>query len=302
MRDRPVLERSRLGVIGMSDGNGHPYSWSAIFNGYDPETMSRCGFPVITEYLGERTNPDDYLGHLGQVTHVYTQDRELSRHIAAAARIPSVCERPEDMLGSVDAGLLARDDVETRESLAGPFLEAGVPIFIDKPLAVKTSMAQRLLDVPGARVFTCSALRFAEELHLTPDDLDALGDRLHVEACSPNSWAKYAIHALEPIVAWPFPRGRLLSVESRPVGDVHTAVVVWERLTLCLRTTGALAAPIRIQVHGRDGYRDLVFGDSFSAFRAALERFVGWVRGTAENVPVEETLEIVEILERGGPE
>ena len=23
----------KLGIIGLSEGNGHPYSWSAIFNG-----------------------------------------------------------------------------------------------------------------------------------------------------------------------------------------------------------------------------------------------------------------------------
>ena len=31
----------RLGVIGMTEGNGHPYSWSAILNGYDRERMTR---------------------------------------------------------------------------------------------------------------------------------------------------------------------------------------------------------------------------------------------------------------------
>ena len=30
----------RLAMLGMVDGNGHPYSWSAIFNGYDPEDMA----------------------------------------------------------------------------------------------------------------------------------------------------------------------------------------------------------------------------------------------------------------------
>ena len=25
----------RIGVIGLSEGNGHPYSWSAIINGFD---------------------------------------------------------------------------------------------------------------------------------------------------------------------------------------------------------------------------------------------------------------------------
>ena len=25
----------RVGILGLSEGNGHPYSWSAIFNGFD---------------------------------------------------------------------------------------------------------------------------------------------------------------------------------------------------------------------------------------------------------------------------
>ena len=31
----------RLGIIGMTEGNGHPYSWSAIFNGYNPEEAAK---------------------------------------------------------------------------------------------------------------------------------------------------------------------------------------------------------------------------------------------------------------------
>ena len=30
----------KLGIIGLSPGNGHPYSWSAIFNGYSKEKMA----------------------------------------------------------------------------------------------------------------------------------------------------------------------------------------------------------------------------------------------------------------------
>lgn len=33
MVERP--DDIRLGMVGMTEGNGHPYSWSAIFNGYD---------------------------------------------------------------------------------------------------------------------------------------------------------------------------------------------------------------------------------------------------------------------------
>ncbi len=42
----------RLGIIGMTEGNGHPYSWSAIFNQYDREAMTEeCPFPGIPAYL-----------------------------------------------------------------------------------------------------------------------------------------------------------------------------------------------------------------------------------------------------------
>ena len=38
----------RLAMLGMVDGNGHPYSWSAIFNGYHREAMADCPFAGIS--------------------------------------------------------------------------------------------------------------------------------------------------------------------------------------------------------------------------------------------------------------
>ena len=29
----------KIGILGMTEGNGHPYSWSAMFNGYTKEYM-----------------------------------------------------------------------------------------------------------------------------------------------------------------------------------------------------------------------------------------------------------------------
>ena len=48
----------RIGIIGLSPGNGHPYSWAAICNGYNTEAMSNCPFPIIPEYLAKETWPD----------------------------------------------------------------------------------------------------------------------------------------------------------------------------------------------------------------------------------------------------
>ena len=130
----------RLGIIGMSEGNGHPYSWSAIFNGFDPEVMATCPFPVIPAYLAKQKFPEDQIPD-AEVTHIYTQSPEISAHIAAAARIPNAVNEPEEMLGQIDALLLARDDAENHPKFARPFLEAGVPVYIDKPLALTVSAA-----------------------------------------------------------------------------------------------------------------------------------------------------------------
>ncbi len=41
-------------MLGMVDGNGHPYSWSAIFNGYDKDEMASCPYAGIPKYLNQQ--------------------------------------------------------------------------------------------------------------------------------------------------------------------------------------------------------------------------------------------------------
>ena len=42
----------KLGILGMSEGNAHPYSWSAIINGrFDRQEITRVGYPAVAAYL-----------------------------------------------------------------------------------------------------------------------------------------------------------------------------------------------------------------------------------------------------------
>ena len=120
------MKQLRLGVIGLSPGNGHPYSWSAIFNGYDSEAMKSCGFPAIPRYLEMQQFPEDAIQE-ARVTHVWAQDAERAHHIASAARIGTVVRKFDDMIGEIDGVLLARDDAVQHAKFATPFLEAGLP-------------------------------------------------------------------------------------------------------------------------------------------------------------------------------
>lgn len=296
----------RLGVLGMSPGNGHPYSWSAIFNGYDRGAMASCPFPSIPEYLAERSFPEDGLGALAQVTHVWAQEPAVAEHIARASRILHVVPEPAAMIGHVDGLLLARDDSERHLELARPFLATGLPVYIDKPLAVSRSRADALLaaQTHEHQIYSCSALRYARELALEADDLATLGTLRLVEGFSPKAWDTYAVHVVEPIVATLSRHAGTLPKVARSLrrtsGKLTTlALELTDGLAVNITTTGDSANPIVLRFWGDRGMTELVFRDSFSAFRQALRVFVeSAVAGTLP-IPREETMTVVSWLELG---
>ena len=293
----------RLGIIGLSSGNGHPYSWSAIFNGYDPVAMATCPFPAIPSYLAKQHFPADAIAG-AKVTHVWTQDPSVTEHISKASLVPNMVRNLEQMLEEVDAVLLARDDAENHLKYSEKFLAAGLPIYIDKPIALKRADLFRLLDrqqYPG-QIFSCSALRYAEEFNLTASDRAQLGPVRHIQAITPKSWSKYGVHLIDPVLAM-FDLYRTdCSVWRTSSGLPETITVNWEGLTASFLCTGELPADIRIRLFGELGNAERVFSDSFTAFKSALERFVRSIRLSTEETTASELEAMVSILERGAIE
>lgn len=296
-----MAEKLRLGVIGMSEGNGHPYSWSAIFNGYNPEYMKDCPFPVIPDYLSKQKFPEDGLGHLGEVTHIWTQHKEISEHTAKASNIKNVVNNMEDMIGEIDALLLARDDGENHLQMALPFLKAGIPVFIDKPFATSVSDAQQMLDAQQYenQIYTCSSLRFAKELILTEEEKEKIGEIKFVEGSVMKKWSTYVIHILEPLVSQLQNRGSLLDVKAIKNSEIHQVLIKWENVSAYLKVTGNTTVPLEIKFYGDKGSVTKAFHNSYNAFKSSLEKYVNVVNNTAKNFDRDETMEIVSIIERG---
>jgi hypothetical protein len=291
----------RIGIIGLSEGNGHPYSWSAIFNGYDKEKMSQCGFPVIPEYLSRQSFPEDCLPD-ARVTHVWTQDPGLSRQVAEAGLIETVVDNYEDMIGEVDAVLLARDDAENHHEMAAPFIKAGLPIYIDKPVALSVAEAERIYALQrfDNQIFTCSALAFAHEFTLNDSERRSLGQMRKVLAQIPNSWEKYAVHIVEPVLHLIGEQGKIDRITGKSEGEHHTVTVMWQSgLETCFRTTGGDPVDLRIDLEGDKESKSLQFGDTFAAFKAALGHFAAVVRCEKEVIPRDLTIKVVRIIEEG---
>ena len=292
-----MAQKLRFGIIGMSEGNGHPYSWAAIFNGFNNHKMAFCPFKSIPEYLQKENYPDNFLSNYGVVTHIWTQGLEISKQIAEASYIPKICNHFEDMIGEIDALLLARDDAENHYKFANKFLAAGIPVYIDKPFALNLASANKLWEtaVSQDQIFTCSALQFAKEFQWDQINHKAIGAIKMVWASAPKSWGKYAVHVIEPVLNLLPERGKIKNDQSINNG----ADVIWESgISAIFQTTGNLVSPIWIKIQGEKGFQDLYFDDSFYAFKMALKRFVNVVNKISPNLSINKTKEMVEILER----
>lgn len=295
------MSELRLGLLGLSEGNGHPYSWAAIFNGYEEEEMARCPFPAIPRYLSEHRFPEEAIAD-ARVTHVWTQDPSISANVAAACRIEQIVSGPEEMLGEVDAVLLARDDAERHAELGGPFLDAGLPIYIDKPLATSVAAARNLFSRQASegQLFSCSALRFAAELDLDPATRESIGPIRQVLGSSPKRWSRYAVHVIEPALVLIGDASEIRSHHARAADGTARVQVEWDSgLRAEFATLGDVEAPIQLRLVGERGELNVVFEDSFTAFKAALERFIAIAKKEAEPIPEHEVLRVVELIELG---
>ena len=291
----------RLGLIGISPGNGHPYSWAAIFNGYDPSKMEDCGFPVIPRYLEQQSFPNAAINDAA-VTHVWAQNSEIAEHISQSAFIPNVVDDFHAMIGQVDGLLLARDDADTHSYFATPFLDAGIPVYIDKPLAFTVDEARQMINRQHfqGQIFSCSALKYARELTLSDEEYDKLGDIRYVNATVPNDWDKYAIHAIDPILKLVPNRGSLVDISSSRGGELSTLSAKFSSgFHLRITSHGKIPAPISITVYGLQSWRRLVFRDTYNAFKSALEDFVLGIRMRDIRTSPESMLNAIQLVEAG---
>lgn len=292
----------KIGMLGYSEGNGHPYSYSAIFNGYNAEALeTRCPFPVIRDYLPREQGNRLFVPGV-RVSHVWTQSREISDSIASVSKIETIVDRIEDMIGRVDAIVLARDDIEKHWEIARPIVEAGVPLFIDKQLVATDSELDSLLSLVDARypLMAGSSVRFSEDVGAAAKAL--AGKKIkRLIATSPGTWLKYGHHLLEGIT-------RILGTEVDAVeGRNPTDGAPGEEIVLrypgdteAILRFGALYKGIDFVATDANG-SELVFAfkDFFHSFRRMLISFTGVVRGESRPYSFSEMIQLSKIVLEG---
>ncbi|HLO78454.1 MAG TPA: Gfo/Idh/MocA family oxidoreductase [Magnetospirillum sp.] len=295
----------RIGVIGLSPGNGHPFSFSAIVNGFDEAAFEQAGWPVILNYLKAK-GPQEFGFDGVRVTHAWTQDADLTRKLCAACRIDNAVAQPADMLGQVDAVMVLRDDAETHMPFAMPFLEAGLPVFVDKPLTLsRDELAAFRPYLESGKLMSCAGLRFAGELDCVRDDIAAFGEIKLIRGTVLNDWSKYGIHMLD--AALDILPGRPVSVRRLKAPHDSLVVELDQGPLVAIDAIGLAPKLFSFGIYGSTKVATFDLYDNFTAFRRVLGAFIAQVRtGEPSIAPADTVSSILTIIagleaQPGGP-
>jgi predicted dehydrogenase len=288
---------TRLGMIGISEGDGHPFSFSAIINGYDDAGLAASGWDGIYQYVRRRDSSE--FGFDGvRVTHAWTQEPETTRRLCASANIPHSVEEPGAMLSEVDAVVIARDDYESHFELAMPFLEAGLHVFVDKPLSQRPDELQALRPyLESGKLMSCSGMRYAKELDEPRAALDSYGELRLVRGAILNSWEQYGVHLLDAIFT--VVRARPVSVVGLEADHVSVAVTTEGGPLVQIDALGDVGRCFRVDFFGTGRISSHEITDNFSMFRRTLWHFVESIRTGVPAIDPDHTLNIMRVLMAG---
>lgn len=290
-----MVKKINLGLIGLSEGNGHPYSFSAIINGYDKQAMQKSGWSVIYNYL-LKCDKQDFLNRDDvAITHLYTQDKLISENLSRACKIPHIVNSLEELaLAPIDGVILARDDWEHHKAMAKPFLESNKFVFIDKPLSLeKQDIAYFTPFLQSRKLMSCSGMRYARELDSVRKALQEDGESiLFIEASIGSAWDKYFIHLIDAIMGLtPF---RARHIEVMKLDFCVSALIQTQSFTIQLNNINASFQPCTLAITTDKNRYTITLSDNFSAFRRTMGHFIAFMEG--ESFDYQSTLEAMNIL------
>lgn len=287
----------RIGIIGINDGNGHPFSYSAIINGFSEEGLAASGWPGIYAYV-RRRHASDFGFDGWKVTHAWTQNPEVTKTLCAASQIPNGVDDYREFIGQVDAVILARDDYQNHFEIAKPFLEAGLSTFIDKPLGLDRDELRRYKPyLEKGQLMSCSGMRYARELDEPRADLSAYGRIKLIRGSIGLNWENYGIHLLDAIFG--MTAAHPVSVQMFSETADSAFISLDDGVVVQIDSLGDCARTFHLDIFGtnRTGAFDIT--DNFSMFRRMLWEFVESIRKGTPAIPAERTLETMRVLIAG---
>ncbi len=270
----------RFGLLGVN--TSHADAFSRIFNGTETEGPQVEG---------------------GRIVAIWGTEGDRVAELAAAHAIPAIVADPAEVLGQVDAVLVVDDTGggASHAALAKPFLEAGLPVFVDKPMTTNYQDAVDLFETAGrtgAPLLSCSALRFAAELDGARTELERIGKLSSVISVGPGDWFYYGVHAVEllGVVA-----GTGARSVHRHVSDGRDIVVVEypHGPAAVVETLRDASYVFEVTAYGEQGHFSFEVTDHVAFYANTMREVVKMVETGVSPLAPEQTLEVLGILHAG---
>ncbi|MDD5596858.1 MAG: Gfo/Idh/MocA family oxidoreductase [Victivallaceae bacterium] len=265
-----------------------------MLNTCNRKMLKAMDWPEFTAEIG---------GNAG-ITAVWDEDIEVARTAAAACNIGTVLERREDMLGLVDGVLIPDDCTMKHQQSAIPFLEGGIPTFIDKPLSRDLKETEQLLALAehhGAPVLSCSALRYAKETEDIRGNPQLLGEIITGGAVgiqAEGGLIFYGIHPLE----------LLFSVIGSDIKSVRNSgregedflILTYRDGRIFTVASNAKVKPgFNLHLFGSRGQTLINVTDGNYFYAEMLRAFLGMVTSGKSPIAAGETLKVIKVLVAG---
>lgn len=274
----------RLALIGGAAAY-HGRAFSALINGAEsiPE-----GWPA---------SPKSVDG--ARIVTLWDENPEAARALARTFEIERVATDLASARKGVDAVIITDDGTSRHQEHARPFLEAGMPVFIDKPLASTAVEAREIIALAArhsAPVMSCSAVRFAAETAEFRANPSLLGTLETAVGLCQGELIYYGIHPLE--LAYSLMGPGIVSAWN--IGEEDRNVVRLDYpdgRSILLLVGKRIPKRIQINLYGSDGFREIVLADQVAFYSGLLRAVLTLAETGRAPVPMEETLEIITVLE-----
>lgn len=272
----------RIGLVG-GVTFGHTRAFLGLFNPRTPAGEDQMPYPHTPDLPG-------------RVVALADPARERSREYASWVEgVELVTERPEELIGKVDGVMVCGDPSPERQQWGRYFLAAGVPTFVDKPLADDAADAADLVaqaTATGTPLMSASALRFSREL--ADLDREPVGDLHAVLGVGPEDLFLYGVHTAEFIQAALGPG--VQSVQALGTPEKYHIYLDWEDGRTAVFLVGAAVQPgFRMTLLGTQGNLPLSVGD-WHMFAEMLRAYCGMVESGTPPIPYPAMLETIKVL------
>ncbi len=248
------------------------------------------GGTVVMGYPGEsRVSPERIPGFTEELKEMGVQ----------------IVDSPVDMIGHVDAVFIESNEGNLHLDHAKPFLEAGLPLFIDKPYAATTAQARAIADLAarhGVPIFSASSLRYTETVIEVQASLADEGGAVGAFVHSPGSehyanpgLLNYGIHGAEVLFSLMGPGCQEVWAVRTDGADHVTGL--WD---------GGRLGTVRAIRSGSAGYGLTVYSDKSTVttsidasnnYRNLLREIMKMLETGTPPLAIEETIEIISFIE-----